>query len=54
MGWSVLNGLLPTEEHTTSPDIKRFIDSSLWTEIAGGCKELFAHPVHDLKSIASE
>jgi hypothetical protein len=42
IGWSILNGLLRIEEDTTSPDIKRFIESSLGTEIAGGCKN-FLH-----------
>jgi hypothetical protein len=42
IGWSVLNGSLRTGDDTTSPHIKGFIESSLGTEIAGGCKN-FLH-----------
>jgi hypothetical protein len=38
VGWSVLNESLRIGEDTISPDIKRFIESSLGTEISGGAK----------------
>jgi hypothetical protein len=37
-GLSVLSGSFRTEENITSPDIKRFIESSLGSEIAGGLR----------------